>query len=43
MQDLDKEAMGRRIRQIRLGAKLRQWELAKLLGLEDAGAVEGER
>jgi transcriptional regulator with XRE-family HTH domain len=32
MQDLDKEAMGRRIRQIRLGAKLRQWELAKLLG-----------
>lgn len=32
MQDLDKEAMGRRIRQIRLGASLRQWELAKLLG-----------
>lgn len=32
MQELDKEAMGRRIRQIRLGAKLRQWELAKLLG-----------
>jgi transcriptional regulator with XRE-family HTH domain len=32
MQDLDKDAMGRRIRQIRLGAKLRQWELAKLLG-----------
>ena len=32
MQDLDKAAMGRRIRQIRLGAKLRQWELAKLLG-----------
>jgi transcriptional regulator with XRE-family HTH domain len=32
MQDLDKEAMGRRIRQIRLEAKLRQWELAKLLG-----------
>lgn len=32
MQDLDKEAMGRRIRQIRLGAGLRQWELAKLLG-----------
>jgi transcriptional regulator with XRE-family HTH domain len=32
MQELDKEAMGRRIRQIRLGARLRQWELAKLLG-----------
>jgi transcriptional regulator with XRE-family HTH domain len=32
MQELDKEAMGQRIRQIRLGAKLRQWELAKLLG-----------
>jgi len=32
MQELNKEAMGGRIRQIRLGAKLRQWELAKLLG-----------
>jgi transcriptional regulator with XRE-family HTH domain len=32
MQDLDKAAMGGRIRQIRLGATLRQWELAKLLG-----------
>ena len=32
MQDLDKAAMGRRIRQIRLGAGLRQWELARLLG-----------
>ena len=32
MQELDKGAMGRRIRQIRLGASLRQWELAKLLG-----------
>jgi transcriptional regulator with XRE-family HTH domain len=32
MRDLDKGAMGRRIRQIRLGASLRQWELAKLLG-----------
>ncbi len=32
MQDLDKAAMGKRIRQIRLGARLRQWELAKLLG-----------
>jgi transcriptional regulator with XRE-family HTH domain len=32
MQELDKGAMGKRIRQIRLGAKLRQWELAKLLG-----------
>jgi transcriptional regulator with XRE-family HTH domain len=32
MQELNKAAMGRRIRQIRLAAKLRQWELAKLLG-----------
>ena len=32
MRDLDKGAMGKRIRQIRLGASLRQWELAKLLG-----------
>ena len=32
MQELDKGAMGGRIRQIRLGASLRQWELAKLLG-----------
>jgi len=32
MNELDKQAMGRRIRQIRLGAELRQWELAKLLG-----------
>jgi len=32
MQDLDKGAMGKRIRQIRLAASLRQWELAKLLG-----------
>jgi transcriptional regulator with XRE-family HTH domain len=32
MKELDKEAMGRRIRQIRLSAGLRQWELARLLG-----------
>jgi transcriptional regulator with XRE-family HTH domain len=32
MQDLDKQAMGRRIRQIRLAAGLRQWELARMLG-----------
>jgi transcriptional regulator with XRE-family HTH domain len=32
MQQIDKGAMGRRIRQIRLGASLRQWELAKLVG-----------
>jgi transcriptional regulator with XRE-family HTH domain len=32
MRELDKEAMGRRIRQIRLAAGLRQWELARLLG-----------
>jgi transcriptional regulator with XRE-family HTH domain len=32
MQELDKAAMGKRIRQIRLGASMRQWELARLLG-----------
>jgi len=32
MQDLDKQAMGKRIRQIRLAAGLRQWELARMLG-----------
>ena len=32
MQELDKAAMGRRIRQIRLREGLRQWELARLLG-----------
>lgn len=32
MQDLDKAAMGQRIRQIRSRAGLRQWELARLLG-----------
>jgi transcriptional regulator with XRE-family HTH domain len=32
MNDLDKAAMGRRIRQIRSQAGLRQWELARLLG-----------
>jgi transcriptional regulator with XRE-family HTH domain len=32
MKELDKAAMGRRIKQIRLGAGMRQWELAKLLG-----------
>ncbi len=32
MRELIKAEMGQRIRQIRLGAKLRQWELAKLLG-----------
>jgi len=32
MEELDKGAMGRRIRQIRLGQGLRQWELARLLG-----------
>lgn len=32
MKDLDKTAMGKRIRQIRLGAGLRQWELARMLG-----------
>lgn len=32
MRELDKAAMGRRIRAIRLGAGLRQWELARILG-----------
>lgn len=32
MENLDKIAMGKRIRQIRTRAGLRQWELAKLLG-----------
>lgn len=32
MKDIDKAAMGKRIRQIRLRAGLRQWELAKILG-----------
>ena len=35
MQDLDKQAMGKRIRQIRLAASLRQWELARMLGGEN--------
>ena len=32
MRELDKKAMGRRIRQIRLTAEMRQWELARMLG-----------
>ena len=32
MRELDKAAMGRRIREIRLAAGLRQWELARILG-----------
>lgn len=32
MKELDKQAMGRRVRQIRLNAGLRQWELARMLG-----------
>jgi transcriptional regulator with XRE-family HTH domain len=32
MRELDKKAMGKRIRQIRLGEGLRQWELARSLG-----------
>lgn len=32
MRELDKAAMGRRIREIRLAAGLRQWELAQILG-----------
>jgi len=32
LQELDKTALGQRIRQIRLGKELRQWELAQKLG-----------
>ncbi|MCP3979883.1 MAG: helix-turn-helix transcriptional regulator [bacterium] len=32
MQELDRAEMGKRIRQIRLAAGLRQWELARMLG-----------
>ena len=32
MRELDKAAMGGRIREIRLGCGLRQWELARILG-----------
>ena len=32
MHDIDKQAMGQRIKQIRLQAGMRQWELARLLG-----------
>lgn len=32
MRELDKQAMGRRVRQIRLAGGMRQWELARLLG-----------
>ena len=32
MQELDKAAMGKRVRQIRLAAGLRQWELGQMLG-----------
>jgi transcriptional regulator with XRE-family HTH domain len=32
MQEIDKAAMGRRVKQIRLEAGLRQWELARMLG-----------
>jgi transcriptional regulator with XRE-family HTH domain len=32
MQEIDKSAMGQRIKRIRQGAGMRQWELARLLG-----------
>jgi transcriptional regulator with XRE-family HTH domain len=32
MQELDKTALGKRIKQIRLAAGMRQWELAEILG-----------
>ena len=43
MQDLDKPAMGRRVRQIRLAAGLRQWELARRLGTTQSAIHKYER
>jgi transcriptional regulator with XRE-family HTH domain len=43
MQDLDKQAMGKRIRQIRLAASLRQWELARMLGTTQSAVHKYER
>lgn len=43
MRELDKEAMGSRIRQIRLAAKLRQWELAQKLGTTQSAIHKYER
>ena len=43
MRDLDKAAMGQRIRQIRLDASLRQWELAERLGTTQSAIHKYER
>lgn len=43
MRELDKEAMGGRVRQIRLAAKLRQWELAQKLGTTQSAIHKYER
>jgi transcriptional regulator with XRE-family HTH domain len=41
--DLDRVGMGARIRRIRQAAKLRQWELAKLLGTTQSAVHKYER
>jgi transcriptional regulator with XRE-family HTH domain len=43
MDEIDKKAMGRRIRQIRLAAGLRQWELARRLGTTQSAVHKYER
>lgn len=43
MRDLDKAAMGKRIREIRLDASLRQWELAERLGTTQSAIHKYER
>jgi transcriptional regulator with XRE-family HTH domain len=43
MDDLDKRAMGRRIRQIRAAAGLKQWELAARLGTTQSAVHKYER
>ena len=43
MQELNKEMMGKRIRQIRLDAELKQWELAEMLGTTQSAIHKYER
>lgn len=43
MDELDKRAMGRRIRQIRLAVGLKQWELARRLGTTQSAVHKYER
>ena len=43
LDDLDKRAMGRRIRQIRVAAGLKQWELASRLGTTQSAVHKYER